>query len=364
MSSVPIDVLIVDDSALTRQLMTALLTRAGGFHVRTAADPLIAMEKMRQARPHVVVLDLEMPRMGGLAFLRKIMAEDPVPIVVCSAFAARGTRNAMQALEDGAVDVFSKPSVGLKEFFADAAGDITEILRGAAQAKVRRRRPSPAIGEERRSERRSASAVMQKPRVPPRVVAGNDAVEVIAIGASAGGTEAIREIVTRLPADLPPIVVVQHIPAEFVAPLVTQLDTLTPVTLRVASSGERLQRGTALFAPGDKHLAVVRRRDDLVTQLIDGPRVSRHRPSVDVLFRSVATSAGSRALGVILTGMGSDGADGLVEMRGFGARTIAQDSATCVVFGMPREAIARGGAEIVLPLGKIATAITELAGRR
>jgi two-component system chemotaxis response regulator CheB len=359
-SAVLIDVLVVDDSALTRQLMTAVLGRAGGFNVRTAADPLIAMEKMRQARPDVVVLDLEMPRMGGLAFLRKIMAEHPVPIVICSAFAARGTRNAMQALEDGAVDVFSKPSVGLKEFFTDAAGDIVEILRGAAQAKVRRRRPSPRLG----AERRSASAVMQKPVLPPRVVPGNDAVEVIAIGASAGGTEAIREIVTRLPPDLPPIVIVQHIPAEFVAPLVSQLDTLTPVTLRVATSGERLQRGTALFAPGDKHLAVMRRRDELVTELIDGPRVSHHRPSVDVLFRSVATSAGARAVGIILTGMGSDGADGLVEMRNFGARTIAQDSATCVVFGMPREAIARGGAEIILPLGKMATAITELAGRR
>jgi two-component system chemotaxis response regulator CheB len=266
----------------------------------------------------------------------------------------------MQALEDGAVDVFAKPSVGLKEFFADVAGDIAEIIRGAAQAKVRRRSSHPV----HQDERRSASIILLRPAHPPRVVPGRHDVEVIAIGASAGGTEAIREIVTQLRPDLPPIVVVQHIPAAFIAPLVSRLDTLTPLELRVATSGERLQRGTVLFAPGNKHLVVMRRGDDLVTQLLDGPPVLRHRPSVDVLFRSVAASAGAQAIGVICTGMGSDGADGLAEMRGFGARTIAQDSATCVVFGMPREAIARGAAEAVLPLGSIAGAITELSRRR
>jgi two-component system chemotaxis response regulator CheB len=342
-----IDVLVVDDSALTRQVLTELLSQAPGFSVRVASDPLLAFEKLRQRRPDVVVLDLEMPRMSGLDFLRKVMAEDPIPVVVCSAFANRGTQLALLALEEGAVDVFPKPQTGLKKFLQDEASELIDMLRDASEARpVRRSRELTST----REERRTATALLPRPMgVTTPLGTGS----LVVVGASAGGTDAIRTVLQTLPADAPPIAIVLHMRAEFVEPFVNRLDGVCPQQVRVAEHGERLHRGKALFAPGGRHLVVVRRRDDYFAEILDGPPVARHRPSVDVLFRSAATAAGAKGIGILLTGMGNDGATGMVELRAAGAYTVVQDEASCVVFGMPKEAIARGAAQAVAPLERI-----------
>jgi two-component system, chemotaxis family, protein-glutamate methylesterase/glutaminase len=342
-----IDVLVVDDSAVTRQVLTELLSRTPGFTVRTASDPLLAFEKMKQRRPDVMVLDLELPRMGGLDFLRMVMADDPLPVVICSAFAPRGTEQALLALEEGAINIFPKAQSGLKQFFEDTAGNLIEVLRDAAEARVVRRTPELAMARE---ERKTASALLPPPVLMSTSVRSG---ALIVIGASAGGTEAIKVVLQSLPADAPPMGIVLHMRPEFVSPFAARLDGACPQRVRVAQHGERLERGTALFAPGGRHLVVVRRGDEYFADVVDGPPVARHRPSVDVLFRSAATAAGKNAVAILLTGMGDDGAAGMLELRSMGAHTIAQDEATCVVFGMPKEAIQRGGAQVVAPLGRI-----------
>ena len=336
-----LSVLVVDDSAVVRQAAMAILSQDPGLVVTVAADPYIALDKMGRSRPDVILLDIEMPRMDGLTFLRKIMTEDPIPVVVCSGLAARGTATAIRALEEGAVEVLAKPQLGVRDFLHDSAETLIEIVREAAEARVRRRGlAAPVVTPLHRSPRRHGPAT-----------------DVVAIGASTGGTEALRTILTAMPEDAPGIVIVQHMPERFTAAFAQRLDQLCRIEVKEAAAGDRVQQGRALIAPGNRHLVLRRHGPHYEVELSDGPRVSRHRPSVDVLFRSVAQTAGAHAMGVLLTGMGDDGATGLLEMKRAGAATVAQDERTSVVFGMPKEAIERGAADQVLPLPSVAAAI-------
>jgi len=339
------NVLVVDDSAVVRQSFSQLLGRQ--FSIETAADPLIAEQKIRRNRPDVVVLDLQMPRMDGLTFLRRIMSDDPLPVVICSSGAAHGSETAMRALHEGAVDIILKPQLGVQEFLRESAVVVADTLRAAAQARVVRRF-APVTND----------ATVIRTTIPMRPQAAQ---RIIAAGASTGGTEALREIIETLPEDAAPMVVVQHMPAGFTTAFARRLDSLARVSVKEAEAGDELIRGRVLIAPGDRHMMVLRQGSGYRVQLAAGPLVSRHRPSVDVLFRSVAQNAGDHAIGVLLTGMGGDGADGMSELHEARSRTIAQDEATCVVFGMPKEAIARGVVDEILPLGSIAARIRELS---
>jgi two-component system, chemotaxis family, protein-glutamate methylesterase/glutaminase len=333
-----------------RQTLTAILSQERGVTVAVAADPLIARGKIARERPDVIVLDLEMPRMDGLTFLRRLMSEDPIPVVVCSGFAGNGTRGALRAIEEGAVAVVPKPKLGLRGFLHDSRLMLVDTVRGAAQARLQRRvaRPAPlaphVTGGVTPSPGRGATA---------RQTAGG----VVAIGASTGGPEALRAILEAMPSACPAIVIVQHMPEGFTRAFAERLDQECQIEVKEAGDGDAVRPGRALLAPGNRHVVLVRRDRQYILQVRDGPLVSRHRPSVDVLFRSVAQVAGMDAIGVLLTGMGDDGADGLLEMKRAGAPTIAQDETTSVVFGMPREAVARGAADEVLPLPAIAAAI-------
>ncbi|ABS24857.1 chemotaxis response regulator protein-glutamate methylesterase [Anaeromyxobacter sp. Fw109-5] len=342
----PARVLVVDDSAVVRQALAQILGRAG-LAVATANDPLIAMEKMRRERPDAIVLDIEMPRMDGLTFLRKLMAEDPIPVVVCSGLAGPGTEVALRALEEGAVDLVEKPRLGVKDFLEGSAGRLVHVVRAAVLARVRRRPSAPPL-----VQKLSADAVL-----PARPAARGAGDRIVVVGASTGGTEALRVLLGAMPPDAPGIAVVQHMPPVFTAQFAARLDRTCRIEVKEAAQGDRLGPGRALVAPGDRHLALRRAGDGYFVDVLDGPPVSLHRPSVNVLFRSAAQAAGGNAAGVILTGMGDDGADGLAELRAAGARTFAQDEASCVVFGMPKEAIARGAVEEVLPLPRIAPAL-------
>jgi two-component system chemotaxis response regulator CheB len=349
----PARVLVVDDSAVVRQALAQILGRAG-LTVATANDPLIAMEKMRRERPDAIVLDIEMPRMDGLTFLRKLMAEDPIPVVVCSGLAGPGTEVALRALEEGAVDLVEKPRLGVKDFLEGSAGRLVHVVRAAVLSRVRRRTPAPPP-----VQKLSADAVL-----PARPAARGAGERIVVVGASTGGTEALRVLLEAMPPDAPGIAIVQHMPPVFPAQFAARLDRSCRIEVKEAAQGDRLGPGRALVAPGDRHLALRRAADGYAVDVLDGPPVSLHRPSVNVLFRSAAQAAGGNAAGVILTGMGDDGADGLAELRAAGARTLAQDEASCVVFGMPKEAIARGAVEEVLPLPRIAPALLEWCARR
>jgi two-component system, chemotaxis family, protein-glutamate methylesterase/glutaminase len=338
---VTLHVLVVDDSAVVRQMASTMLG-AQGMDVSIASDPLIAMQKMVVRRPDVILLDIEMPRMDGLTFLRKVMREDPLPVVICSALAGPSSDIAFRALECGAVDVVAKPQVGLRDFLQESAVVLGDVIRGAAHARLRPALPFPS------THRRATRATF----MPARNAV--DADRIIALGASTGGTEALRHILTQFPRNAPGTVVVQHMPEVFTSHFAKRLDRDAAITVREAEDGDRIVNGLALIAPGDRHMSVERDAKGFYVTLADGALVSRHRPSVDVLFRSVAAAAGEHARGALLTGMGTDGADGLLTMRHAGAMTLAQDEATSIVFGMPREAILRGAAEHVLPLDEIA----------
>ena len=346
----PSRILVVDDSAVVRQAMTVVLTKSG-FTVDVAADPLIALEKMKGARPDVIVLDLEMPRMDGLTFLRKLMSESPIPVVVCSGLTGAGTDAAMRALEEGAVEIITKPRTGVHGFLVDSASQIVDAILGAARARLRTPR-AHAI-----QPRLTADAMLPS-RAEPLSVTTN---RIVVVGASTGGTEALRRLLQDLPPDSPGLVIVQHMPEIFTAAFARRLNETCRIEVREATDGDHVVDGRALIAPGNRHTLVRRSGARYVVEVADGPLVSRHRPSVDVLFRSAAQAAGVNAVGVILTGMGDDGAEGLLEMKRAGARTLAQDEETCVVFGMPKEAIARGAAGDVLPLGRIPAAIVKAA---
>jgi two-component system, chemotaxis family, protein-glutamate methylesterase/glutaminase len=365
-----IDVLVVDDSAVVRQLMCSLLGPDVGVRVTIASDPLVAMAKMRRHRPHVILLDLEMPRMDGLTFLKQIMASDPLPVVVCSGFAEPGTMLAMRALAAGAVDVLPKPRISPSGAAEDHG--LLDVVRAAAQAKV-----GPPRGQRPRTTTLpGVLAPLPPKRVPERPPARTAATAsyrvatdpIIAIGASTGGTEALRDILRAMPADAPGIVIVQHMPAGFTTAFADHLNSQCKIEVCEASPGDRVLPGRAIVARGNRHLIVQRRGFELVVDLTDEAPVCRHRPSVDVLFYSVAEAVGPNAVGVILTGMGADGAAGLLAMKRAGAPTIAQDEATSVVFGMPKEAIDRGAVDVVLPLPRIAAGILQrvpnLAGNR
>ncbi|MGO8985303.1 MAG: protein-glutamate methylesterase/protein-glutamine glutaminase [Terriglobales bacterium] len=353
-------VLVVDDSAMVRQVMQAILGTDRRIKVQAAADPLIAWAKMEKDPPDVVITDLEMPRMDGLTFIRRIMTEKPTPVVVCSGLAARGTDLALRALEEGAVEVITKPKVGVREFLHESAVTLLDAVWSASQAQLK---PRPIAA----NPRLTADAVL--PRCDTMQPEKSDSqsadvpIRVIAVGASTGGTEAIRVFLATLPTGCPPVVIVQHMPEVFTRAFAERLNRECGVEVAEASDGDRLRNGRVLIAPGNRHMLVNRKGGELVVQIIDGPLVSRHRPSVDVLFRSVAVSVGPRTVGVIMTGMGDDGAQGLCEMKMAGAFTIAQDEASCIVFGMPREAISRGAVDIVAPLERLASVALSLQNK-
>ena len=345
-----LNVLVVDDSAVVREVMTAVLAQEQDIVVTTAPDPLIAMQKMRHQRPDVIILDLEMPRMDGLTFLRQIMRSDPIPVVVCSALTGAGTALGLQAIEEGAVDVVTKPRLGVKEFLYESAVTLIDAVRAADRSRQTICRP----GLMKPMPSHSTDTVL--PAKPAKHL-GRASDQVIAIGASTGGTEALRVILEALPPDAPGLLIVQHMPEGFTKAFAQRLNQTCRIEVKEAESGDRVLAGRALIAPGNRHILVSAVAGEYIVDVIDGPLVSRHRPSVDVLFRSVAQSVGANAIGVILTGMGNDGAAGLLAMKQSGAMTIAQDEASCVVFGMPKEAIERGAAGQILGLGHIAECI-------
>lgn len=341
-------VLVVDDSAVVREVLTGLLSGEPGMDVATAGDPIIAMEKMKKRRPDVIVLDLEMPRMDGLTFLRKIMREDPIPVVVCSGVAGDGTEAAFRAMAEGAVDIVHKPRVGLRDFLYESAILLVDVVRAASEARLEVKTRAIA------------------PHPPPSAEAnrGFSAGTIIAIGASSGGPEAIRIVLDSMPADAPATLIVQHMPQPFTRAFAARLDATSPMRVREAKDGDAVERGSVLVAPGNMHMRLARRGAQLAVEVFDGPLVTRHRPSVDVLFRSMAEVAGRAGVGVLLTGMGEDGADGLLEMKRAGAATIAQDERTSVVFGMPARAIQRGAADAVVGLERLADEILRRCPRR
>ncbi|RZI44060.1 chemotaxis response regulator protein-glutamate methylesterase [Herbaspirillum sp. HC18] len=342
-----IKVMVVDDSAVVRQVLTALLEADPGIEVLgAAADPLLAMNRMKNQWPDVIVLDIEMPRMDGLTFLRKIMLERPTPVVICSTLAEKGAKTSMEALAAGAVAVITKPKLGIKQFLQDSCDDLLATVKTAAQANVKH-----LVAR----EKNSADAIL-----PP--ASGHGAMiqtteRVVAIGTSTGGTQALEQVLTALPRVCPGIVIVQHMPEKFTAEFAARLDNISQIDVREARNNDRVVPGLALIAPGGRHMLLRRTGAQYFVEVVDGPLVNRHRPSVDVLFRSVAKCAGANALGVIMTGMGDDGAAGLLEMRQAGALTLAQDEESCVVYGMPKEAVQRGAAEKIVPLQGIAREI-------
>jgi two-component system chemotaxis response regulator CheB len=355
-------VLIVDDSATVRQTLAAVLESDPEIEVLgVASDPFVAASRIRDEIPDVITLDVEMPRMDGITFLRKLMAQHPIPVVMCSSLVESGSETLMQALEAGAVDIILKPKIGVGDHLSEARDRICEAVKGAAQARVGRtrdRRPAPASLDPQ--AKLTADAMLP----PPRVGAMARTTEtIICIGASTGGTESLREVLEALPADAPGIVIVQHMPEKFTASFAKRLDGLCQVRVKEAADGDAVLRGHVLIAPGNLHTMIERSGARYYVSVKEGPLVSRHRPSVDVLFRSAARSVGSNAVGVIMTGMGDDGARGLEEMKNAGAFTLAQDEATCIVFGMPKEAIARNCVDRIVPLHHLAREIQQAAAR-
>jgi two-component system chemotaxis response regulator CheB len=321
----------------------------------TASDPYVAAEKLRRGLPDVITLDIEMPRMDGLTFLHKLMAQHPIPVVICSSLAEEHCESTLKALEYGAADIICKPKLGTKEFIYESKIRICDAVKAAARSRMPK--PRLHIAE----PKLSADAVIPKVKSQAMVQTTE---RVVAIGASTGGTEALRVFLEALPADSPGMVVVQHMPEMFTAAFARRLDGLCEVSVKEAVNDDTVVRGRVLIAPGNRHTLLKRSGARYFVEVRDGPLVSRHRPSVDVLFRSAARYAGKNAVGVIMTGMGDDGAHGMLEMHEAGAATIAQDEATCVVFGMPNEAIKLGGAQQVLPLELMAPEVLRLCGGR
>lgn len=354
----PIQVLIVDDSAVVRQVLTEALSHDPGVRVLGAvADPLFAFERMKKQWPDVIVTDVEMPRMDGVTFVRKIMSERPTPIVVCSSLTERGAETTMQVLALGAVHVVTKPKLGVKAFLVDSADSLIGAIKAAARAKVQRLRPASIPAQA--PAKLSADAVLSAAESAAMV---RTTERIVAIGTSTGGTQALELVLRALPRVSPGIVVVQHMPEKFTAAFAARLNGLSALEVREAKANDRVLPGLVLIAPGGRHMLLRRNGARYHVEVRDGPAVNRHRPSVDVLFRSVAQAAGSNACGIIMTGMGDDGARGLREMHGAGAHTIAQDEESCVVYGMPKEAVKLGCVDEVLPLQRIAGAIQSRAG--
>ncbi|WP_031388252.1 protein-glutamate methylesterase/protein-glutamine glutaminase [Desulfonatronum thiodismutans] len=348
-----IKVLVVDDSALVRQTLIELLSSDPGIEVIGAAgDPYAAVERMKEIVPDVITLDVEMPRMDGLTFLRKIMAQHPIPVIICSTLTEQGAETTLKALEYGAVEIIQKPKVGTKKFFEESRIRICDAVKAAASAKLRVYTPVTV------RPKLTADAVIPMSHQPKAMVKTTE--KVVVVGASTGGTEALRVLLEALPMDCPAIAVVQHMPENFTAAFSKRLDGICRITVREAQDGDTMLRGQALIAPGNRHMLLKRSGARYYVEVKDGPLVSRHRPSVDVLFRSAARYAGANTVGVIMTGMGDDGAKGMREMFDAGAHTVAQDEQSCVVFGMPNEAIKLGGVRKVMPLGNLAGEILRM----
>jgi two-component system, chemotaxis family, protein-glutamate methylesterase/glutaminase len=345
-----ITVLIIDDSAVVRNTLTEIIDSDPRLTViGTATDPYIAAEKINRRVPDVITLDVEMPRMDGLSFLEKIMSQHPIPVVMCSSLTDKGSESAFKAMELGAVEIIAKPRVGTRLFLEEARVRICDAVCAAAAARPRRivvRKIEPKL---------TADAVLSKPVGNQSMVRTTE--KVVAVGASTGGTEALRIFLEMLPLDAPGTVVVQHMPENFTRAFAERLNATCQVSVKEAANDDTVVRGRVLIAPGNRHILLKRSGARYYVELKDGPLVCRHRPSVDVLYRSVARYAGANAVGVIMTGMGDDGAQGMLEMKQAGAFTIAQDEETCIVFGMPREAIKKGGVDKILPLQAIAAMV-------
>lgn len=349
-----IKVLIVDDSALVRQTLQDILSADAHIEVMgTASDPFAAAEKIKREIPDVITLDVEMPRMDGITFLQKLMTQHPIPVVICSSLTDSHSETTLKALEYGAVEIIQKPLLGTKQFLEESRVRICDAVKAAAQAKVRhlteRRKVEPKL---------TADAVIAK---PTRAMIETTE-KVVVVGASTGGTEALRVFLEVLPPDAPPIAIVQHMPEHFTAAFAKRLDGICRISVKEAEDNDTLIRGRALVAPGNRHMLLKRSGARYYVEIKDGPLVCRHRPSVDVLFRSAARYAGKNCVGVIMTGMGDDGAKGMAEMKEAGAMTIAQDEKSCVVFGMPNEAIKRGAVDRVVSLGNIAGELLRICG--
>jgi two-component system chemotaxis response regulator CheB len=343
-----VSVLIVDDSAVVRQTLSEILSTDPGIEIfGTAADPYIAAKRMKDGIPDVMTLDVEMPRMDGLTFLEKIMKQHPMPVVMCSSLSEKGCSTGMRALELGAVDIITKPKMGVKEFLEDSRVLLCDAVKAAAGARVRRVTSVASMPVE---EKLTADAVLHR---APHHALIETTEKVIVVGASTGGTAALTSFLQSMPRDCPGILIVQHMPEKFTASFADRLNVICEISVKEASNGDGIWRGRALIAPGGRHLLLRRSGAQYYAEVRDGPLVSRHRPSVDVLFRSAASFAGPNAVGVIMTGMGDDGAKGMLELKEAGAATIAQDEQTSVVFGMPKEAIALGAIDRVLPLDRI-----------
>ncbi|HPX04485.1 MAG TPA: chemotaxis response regulator protein-glutamate methylesterase [Tenuifilaceae bacterium] len=345
-----IRVLIVDDSAVVRQTLSQIVASDPLLEVMgTASDPYFAAKKIADETPDVITLDVEMPRMDGLTFLKKIMAQHPIPVVIISSLTDAATETGMKALEYGAVEIITKPQMNTKQFIEESRIRICDAIKAAAHAKLSRKRFAEPLTVE---PKLSADAVL------PPVTSSQSMIKtteiVIAVGASTGGTEALTVFLQALPMDCPGIVIVQHMPEKFTRSFANRLNEICKISVKEAENGDSVIRGRALIAPGNYHMLLKRSGARYYVEVKEGPLVNRHRPSVDVLFRSTARYAGANAIGVIMTGMGDDGARGLLEMHEAGAKTVAQDEKSCVVFGMPKEAIKLGAADKVLPLDSIA----------
>lgn len=370
-----IRVLVVDDSAVVRQSLSSILEKDPEIEVMgTAADPIIAVKKIMKEVPDVITLDVEMPRMDGLTFLRKIMAQHPIPVVVISSLTTEGTEVAMKALEYGASEIIGKPSMNPDVFFQESHIMLCDVVKAAAMSKLKRKNPEEFKQQDESTAPKPAVKVepvkkpvvaVGMPSVAPKYTADvviekgntNDVIvsteKVIVLGASTGGTEAIRVLLRTMPADMPGIVIVQHMPEGFTKSFSNSLNQISKLDVKEAENGDKVIRGRVLIAPGNKHMLLKRVGKEYIVEVKEGPLVNRHRPSVDVLFRSAARYAGRNAIGVILTGMGNDGAKGMQELHDTGAYTIGQDEASCVVYGMPKEAFKAGAIDKVLPLNKI-----------
>jgi two-component system chemotaxis response regulator CheB len=347
-------VFIVDDSALVRQTLVEILSHGGQFEVMTAPNAIIAEKKIQKFQPDVMILDVEMPEMDGITYLKKIMAENPIPVVICSGQTPAGSHQALEALHAGAVEIIEKPNIGTKQFLEESRTRIIDALNAAVAVKVKKKTPAPSIVVQ---PKLSADAVLPLSGSRFEGTTG----KIIVIGASTGGTEALQYILERLPVNIPPVCIVQHMPENFTKAFAERLDKICPPKVSEGVNGDELRQGHALVAPGNFHMLLNRRGPKYFIDVRDGALVSRHRPSVDVLFRSAAKFAGKNVIGVILTGMGDDGSTGMLEMKQSGAVTIAQDEKSCVVYGMPKEAVKKGGVDFVLPLEKIPAKIIELS---
>ena len=356
-----VKVLIVDDSAVVRQTLTTVLQSDPQIEViGSAADPFAAARRLQTEVPDVITLDVEMPRMDGITFLRRLMEQHPIPVVMCSSLTEQGSETLMQALAAGAVDIILKPRVDTANFLEDATLRICDVVKAAAQAQVRRLPRASTTARPIVAQKLNADVILPPPLAGHAMARTTE--RVICIGASTGGTESLRVVLEALPADSPGIVVVQHMPETFTAAFARRLDGLCEMEVKEAADGDAVLRGRVLIAPGNRHMLLQRSGARYHVAVREGPLVSRHRPSVDVLFRSAAHCVGANGVGIIMTGMGDDGAHGLLEMRQAGAATVAQDEASSVVFGMPKEAIALDAAAKVLPLDRLADEIAR-AGR-